>query len=53
MDELCKDKPWMEPLVVAGLNIENTNTSEDEKKNKKEKTSKKALFSNIFKIYVI
>jgi len=37
MDELYRNKPWMDPLAVAGSNIENTNTTEDEKENKKRK----------------
>lgn len=38
MDELCKNKPWVDPLAVAGLSVE-TKTSAD-KENEKENTSK-------------
>lgn len=43
MDEICRNKPWVEPLAVAGSSVE-TETSEDEQENRKGKISKKVSY---------
>lgn len=43
MDELCSNKPWSEPLAVAGSSVE-TGISEDEKENGKGIKSKQIFY---------
>lgn len=42
MDEICRNKPWVQPLAIAGSNVEaETKDVEHKEENVKEKISKR------------